>query len=119
MTQTTPFLPELDAVIKRSLARSAAYGIDPLHDGAPEATRLGPAALRKRIAAQQEFFLFAREQIDSLYRLLKDTGFCMALADGEGYVLYVVGDADLMEHFTRRRCLPGYRWTSRTWAPAP
>ena len=33
-------------------------------------------------------------------------GFCMALADGEGYVLYVVGDADLMEHFTRRRCLP-------------
>lgn len=111
--QTPPFLPELDAVIARSLARSAAYGIDPLHDGAPEATRLGSADLHKRIAAQQEFFLFAREQIDSLYRLLKDTGFCMALADGEGYVLYVVGDADLMEHFTRRRCLPGYRWTEK------
>lgn len=106
-----PFLPELEAVIDRSLARSAAYGIDPNHDGAPESTRLTAEALRKRIASQREFFLLAREQLDSLYRLLKDTGFCMALADGEGYVIYVVGDADLMEHFTRRRCLPGYRWT--------
>ena len=56
MLQTTPFLPELDAVIDRSLARSAAYGIDPHHEGASEATKVGPAALRKGIAAQQEFF---------------------------------------------------------------
>lgn len=110
---TSPFLPELEAVIDRSLARSAAYGIDPNHDGAPESTRLSSEALRKRIAGQREFFLLAREQIDGLYRLLKDTGFCMALADRDGYVLYVVGDADLMEHFTRRRCLPGYRWTEQ------
>lgn len=37
----------------------------------------------------------------------------MALADSEGYVLYVVGDSDLVEHFKRRRCIPGYRWTER------
>ena len=111
--QHPPFLPELEAVIKRSLARSAAYGIDPNHDGASETTRLSAGALRRRIAGQREFFLLAREQIDGLYRLLTGTGFCMALADRDGYVLYVVGDADLMEYFTRRRCLPGYRWTER------
>ena len=59
------------------------------------------------------FYTLAKEQIDSLYRLLRDTGFCMALADSEGYVLYVVGDSDLVEHFKRRRCIPGYRWTER------
>ena len=111
--QHPPFLPELEAVIKRSLARSAAYGINPNHDGASETTRLSAGALRRRIAGQREFFLLAREQIDGLYRLLTGTGFCMALADRDGYVLYVVGDADLMEYFTRRRCLPGYRWTER------
>ena len=106
-------LPDLEIVIQRSLERSARYGVDPHCDGAPESTRLGDEQLRDRIDAQREFYDLAKEQIDSLYRLLRDTGFCMALADAEGYVLYVVGDAHLVEHFKRRRCIPGYRWTER------
>lgn len=37
----------------------------------------------------------------------------MALADKDGYILYIVGDADLEEHFQKRNCVPGYRWTER------
>ncbi len=106
-------MPDLTSMIQRSLERSAQYGIDPNHSGAPEANRLTSKQLRERIEDQQEFYSLAREQLDSLYRLLKDTGFCMALADRDGYILYVVGDSDLVEHFKRRRCTPGYRWTER------
>lgn len=106
-------LPDLEIIIQRSLDRSARYGVDPHLDGAPESARLTDDQLRERIESQRVFYALAKEQIDSLYRLLKDTGFCMALADAEGYVLYVVGDPDLVEHFKRRRCVPGYRWTER------
>ena len=99
--------------VERSRERSARYGVDPNQDGAPESSRLSDPELRQRIEGQKEFYTLAKDQLDSLYRLLKDTGFCMALSDSDGYVLYVVGDADLIEHFKRRRCLPGYRWTEQ------
>lgn len=106
-------IPDLEELIRRSHARSEHYGVDPRLDGAPEATRLPKAVFKKRIKGQQEFFDLARAQIDTLYGLLKGTGFCMALADSQGYVLHVVGDPELVEHFKRRRCLPGYRWLER------
>lgn len=106
-------LPDLERIIQRSLRRSARYGVDPHLEGAPESVRLADAELATRIQEQHEFYSLARAQLDSLYRLLKDTGFCMALADKDGYVLYVIGDADLVEHFKRRRCTPGYRWTEQ------
>lgn len=103
-------LPELSAVIKRSHDRSRMYGIDPHLDGAPETSRLSDEELAQRIEKQHVFYSLAKEQLDTLYGLLRGTGFCMALADMDGYVLYVIGDSDLVEHFKRRRCLPGYRW---------
>lgn len=106
-------MPNLNRIIERSLKRSASYGVDPNQLGAPESTRLSPIQLKQRIAGENDFFTSACEQLDNLYRLLQDTGFCMALADKDGYVLYVVGDADLVEHFKQRRCIPGYRWTEK------
>lgn len=106
-------LPYLEQIIEASHRRSASYSIDPHQDGAPESTRLTPDDLQRRIAEQMEFYTLAREQLECLYRLLKDTGFCMALADRDGYILYIIGDDDLTEHFHRRRCIPGYRWTER------
>ena len=105
--------PDLQDIIQRSLKRSADYGIDPHIAGAPESTRISQEQIKERIKSQQDFFSLTKNQLDSLYRLLKNTGFCMALADKDGYVLYVVGDSDLIEHFKRRRCIPGYRWTER------
>ena len=104
---------DMEQAIERSRERSARYGVDPHQDGAPESSRLSDIQLRQRIEDQNDFYTLAKDQLDSLYRLLKDTGFCMALSDRDGYVLYVVGDADLIEHFKRRRCLPGYRWTEQ------
>lgn len=113
MIKELQHLPYLEEIIQASLLRSAGYGIDPHLDGAPQNTRLTDADLQKRIDNQLEFYTLAREQLDCLYRLLKDTGFCMAIADRDGYILHIVGDPDLTEHFKSRRCIPGYRWTER------
>lgn len=106
-------LPYLEQIIAASLRRSAQYGIDPHQESAPESTRLTDEQLQQRIEEQEEFYTLAREQLEGLYRLLRDTGFCMALADREGYVLYIIGDPDLTEHFHNRRCIPGYRWREK------
>ncbi|MFT5728081.1 MAG: transcriptional regulator with PAS, ATPase and Fis domain [Desulforhopalus sp.] len=106
-------IPNLKAIIERSHERSASYGVDPNALASPESSRLLPEKLAERISEQQEYYDIGKEQLESLYRLLKDTGFCMALADSDGYILYVVGDPDLIEHFKSRRCIPGYRWTER------
>jgi choline dehydrogenase-like flavoprotein len=86
MITETKSRPNLDAIIQRSHERSAKYGVDPHQSGAPESVRLTSNQIQKRIEKQHEFYALAREQLDSLYRLLKDTGFCMALADKDGYV---------------------------------
>ncbi len=106
-------LPELQEAIKRSHDRSREYGVDPNLDGASESLRLSEQALNAHRASLEPFYSIARERIDTLYELLAGTGFCMALTDNTGYILYVVGDAELIEHFKRRRCVPGYRWTER------
>lgn len=106
-------LPDLEHIIRTSHERSAQYGVDPHQDGAPEGPRLSQEQLEARIQQEYAFYSLAKAQLDSLYTLLRGTGFCMALADKEGYVLYVVGDTDLLNHFRQRRCTPGYRWTER------
>ena len=104
---------EMDLAISLSHERSKAYKIDPNITKAPESSRLKPGELKTRIENQKTFYTIAKDQIDSLYNLLKSTGFCMALADKDGYVLYIIGDADLEEHFRNRHCTPGYRWTEK------
>ena len=61
-------VPDQEDIIRRSLERSARYGVDPHLDGAPESTRLSDEQLRERINGQRVFYTLAKEQIDSLYR---------------------------------------------------
>ena len=111
MQMTQQSLEEMEKGIARSLERSKGYGVDSQLRKAPESSKLTARELSKRISKQKEFFSIAKKQIDTLYSLLKESGFCMALADKDGYVLYVVGDDELVQHFISRNCMPGYRWT--------
>ncbi len=106
-------LQDMALAIASSHKRSKKYNIDPNLTKAPESTRLTPKELEERIENQKTFYTVAKEQIDKLYTLLQGTGFCMALADKDGYVLYVIGDTDLVEHFKNRNCIPSYRWTEK------
>lgn len=104
-------LEDTERSIAHSHERSKVYKIDPNITKAPESSRLRPGELKERIESQKLFYTVAKEQIDKLYHLIKNTGFCLALADKDGYVLYVVGDSDLEELFQKDNCMPGYRWT--------
>lgn len=106
-------LLDMELSILSSHHRSKKYHVDPNIKKAPESSRLTQKELKKRIEDQITFFTIGKEQIDKLYNLLQGTGFCMALADKDGYILYIVGDADLEEHFQKRNCVPGYRWTEQ------
>ncbi len=112
-----PILPknlqDMALAIASSHKRSKKYNIDPNLTKAPESTRLTAKELEERIENQKTFYTVAKEQIDKLYTLMQGTGFCMALADKDGYVLYIIGDADLVEHFKNRNCIPSYRWTEK------
>lgn len=106
-------LQDMEDAIACSHKRSKAYNVAPNITKAPESTKLKPKALKERIEQQKTFYTIAKEQIDKLYNLLRGTGFCMALADKDGYILYIIGDTDLKEHFKNRNCTPGYRWTEK------
>ncbi len=104
---------DMEKAIDLSYERSRYYKIDPFIKKAPEGPKLSKQELNLRIEAQQTFFTLAQKQINSLYSLLKGADFCIALADKEGYILYVTGDDNIYEHFTSRNCMPGYRWTEK------
>lgn len=108
------FNPDTHArMIQESHLRSKEYGIDPHLDKAPAEHLLSPEQLKKRIRDNQPFFDLVTTQMSALYQILEGSGFCMAVADSEGYVLRTLGDAHLIEHFNRRNFSPGYRWTEK------
>lgn len=98
-------------IIEESHARSRAAGIDPNQTSAPEKYKLSPEMLRQRIKDSQPFYDLVTTQMSTLYRILQGSGFCMAVADADGYVLHTLGDAHLLEHYKKGNCMPGYLWT--------
>lgn len=100
-----------EQIIQESHARSRAMGIDPNQTASPEKYKLSPEMLRQRIKDSQPFYDLVTTQMSTLYRILKGSGFCMAVSDADGYVLHTLGDAQLMEHYKMGNCMPGYLWT--------
>ncbi len=56
MTTELQGMPNLNSIIERSHERSAQYGVDPHHSGAPESARLTSNQIKKRIEKQHEFY---------------------------------------------------------------
>ena len=101
-------------IIQESHARSRAAGVDPNQTSAPIRNKLTPEQLRLRIKDSQPFYELVTTQMFTLYRILQGSGFCMAVADADGYVLHTLGDAQLLKHYELANCVPGIRWTEET-----
>ena len=100
-------------LIRKSHERSRSYGIDPNQTQAPMETRLSREGLRRRIEQNQPFYDLVTTQMTTLYQILKGSGFCMAVADRDGYILKILGDPQLLDHYKAANCVPGFRWTER------
>ncbi len=104
---------EMEHALTQSYARSRQYAINPELHKAPQHSRLSTHALARHIEEQDAFVNIAAQKIHHIYDMLRNTGICFALADKLGYILHVVGDADILEHFKKRNCMPGYRWSEQ------
>jgi transcriptional regulator with PAS, ATPase and Fis domain len=102
-----------DLLIRQSHERSRQYGIDPNLDKAPVENSLSADQLRQRIQDNQPFFDLVTTQLSTLNQILKGSGFAMAVADKEGYILNTLGDGPIMAQYQSRNCIPGFRWTER------
>ncbi|OBQ55256.1 hypothetical protein SP90_04410 [Halodesulfovibrio spirochaetisodalis] len=100
-------------IIQKSHSRSKAMGIDPNQTASPEKYKLSPEQLQLRIKASQPFYDLVTTQMSTLYQILKGSGFCMAVADADGYVLHSLGDKQILEHYKKGNCMPGYLWTEK------
>ncbi len=104
---------EMELALIQSHERSRQYEINPHLHKAPQNSKLSNYELARHIEEQNAFVAIASQKLDALYQMLQNTGVCFALADKSGYILYVVGDDDVLEHFKTRNCMPGYRWSEK------
>ncbi len=88
--------------------------MDPNQTKAPMETRLTHDRLQRRIQNSRPFFDLVTTQMTTLYQILEGSGFCMAVADSDGYVLHVLGDPQLLAHYRAGNCMPGFLWTEQS-----
>jgi len=73
----------------------------------PAPRRLDEAGLRERLAGKRELIASAEPFVSGLYDFVRGSGFLALLADGEGFVLSVVGDEDILGEAFGFGLLPG------------
>lgn len=99
--------------IQASHERCRQFGVDPNDTCNLLQARLKPEELENRLEQNREFLEFATAQIGELYQFVAGAGFAVNIADSEGYILHIIGDAPVVEELAATNCCPGYRWTER------
>ncbi|MBN1547569.1 MAG: sigma 54-interacting transcriptional regulator [Syntrophaceae bacterium] len=99
--------------IKESYQRCRQLGIDPNMMCNNKQARLSDEGLKRRREKIKDFLQIAVEQIKDLYRCAAGAGFIATLADGEGYILDVIGDSPILNLMKNGNLRPGYRWAEK------
>ncbi len=102
---------DMEKAISLSLERSTVYKINPNITQAPENAKLLQGELQELIQSHSHFYQVAIEEIHSLYDIIKNTGYCLTLAESSGYILYTMGDTEITEELNKRNYTTGYRWS--------
>jgi len=99
--------------IKESYQRCRQLGIDPNTMRNDQQAKLSNEELKLHREKIKDFLEIAVEQIKYLYRCAAGAGFIATLADGEGYILDIIGDGPILNLMKKGNLRPGYRWTER------
>ncbi|HUH67152.1 MAG TPA: hypothetical protein VLZ07_12025, partial [Syntrophales bacterium] len=67
--------------------------------------------LQGRLEANRELIDVSLPFLNNLYRLVVGSGFIVALFDTEGYMLKLIGDADVLERVKRGNFIVGACWS--------
>jgi len=98
--------------IEASHERSYRYNINK-EERNPAQVALTPSQLRERRLMNKDFLQVVTAHIDEFYDLISPDEFMIAMADAEGFILYMTGSDAIKTKFAERNCAPGFRWTER------
>lgn len=107
--KTRSWRDRLRPEIKNSWERSVSYGVDPYLKKNPKI--LPFEEMNRKRQELQEFLSVALPTVQNLFEFVKGTGFVVALADGEGTLLVVLGDEEGLEFIARANFIEGTRWS--------
>ncbi len=99
--------PKVRREIADSWLRCRKYGVDPYN---------GKGSIKhpnvdKLINKNSELISVARPVIESIYSMVRGSGFALFLVDKDGYIIDVIGDKDIMERVEELNFLKGELWS--------
>jgi len=98
----------LSPEIASSWQRCHNLSVDPL---SPEHCSIDVPRLRERLSQRQRLVKIVRPVMERLYDFVKNTGFQVVLSDETGYLLDVIGDADVTSQTREVELCPGGNWS--------
>ncbi len=103
---------QMQREIAESHHRSRLYGVCSEERNADQ-VRLTPSELKERLNRNRDLLEVVTAHVDEFYNLLSPDDFITALADDEGYVLYLAGSDAIRAKYEERNFAPGFRWTEK------
>jgi transcriptional regulator of acetoin/glycerol metabolism len=104
---------KVDSKVRSEIAdswiRCRKYGVDP-HNGRGNVKYPN---IDELINKNSELISVARPVIESIYSLVRGSGFALFLADKDGYIIDVIGDEDIMEKVEELNFLKGELWSEK------
>jgi len=101
--------PNVRDEIADSWIRCKTYGVDPYNGkGSVKHPKID-----KLINKNSELISVARPVIESIYSMVRGSGFALFLVDKDGYIIDVIGDKDIMERVEELNFLKGELWSEK------
>lgn len=92
--------------IRDSWIRCMNHGVDPYNGKG----NIKHPSIEELINKNSELISVSRPIIESIYSMVRGSGFALFLADKDGYIIDVIGDKDIMERVTELNFLKGELW---------
>lgn len=101
--------PKVRREIADSWIRCRKYGVDPYNGKG----NVKHPNIDELINKNSELISVARPVIESIYSMVRGSGFALFLADKDGYIIDVIGDKDIMERVEELNFLKGELWSEK------
>lgn len=104
----------IQPVILESWKKARELKADPVSSIA-EGTILEGDELRLKLEEKKELIAVARPFMQTLFDVVKGSGFIVFLTDENGIMLHVIGDAEIMDQGKFINVVPGSDWSNRAY----
>ena len=101
--------PKVRSEIRDSWIRCMNHSVDPYNGKG----NIKHQSIEKLISENSELISVSRPIMESIYSMVRGSGFALFLADKDGYIIEVIGDKNIMERVEQLNFLKGELWSER------